>query len=483
MAATDPPIHDLSAASLARRVREGELSPVTVVDAVLDRVAARNDRTNAFVTVTDVRAREAAREAEAAVEAGEPLGPLHGVPVAIKDLDHVAGVPTTNGSLLFEDFVPDESEPVVERLVDAGAIVVGKTNTPEFGLGCTTHNRVVGPTPTPFDLDRIAGGSSGGAGAALADRLVPVAQGSDTGGSIRTPSACCGVFGLKPTYGRVAVDASPDVFGTHAPFTHLGPMARTVEDAALVLEVMAGPDPADPFSLPADDADYVAATDRPVDDLRIAYAPDLGAYPIASEVRETLDDAVEALRAAGATVERIDGPLSVDNDEVLGAYYDFARVLWESLFDGLEADRGLDPRGADRDRLAESTVETILEAEDVTTRDVAAASRLRTTVFRDIQSVFEAYDLLVTATLAVTPFEIGEFPTEISGEAIDPKRGWLLTQPFNLSGHPAASVPAGLADGLPVGMQVVGPRFDEATVLAASAAVERNRPWRHRYPE
>jgi Asp-tRNA(Asn)/Glu-tRNA(Gln) amidotransferase A subunit family amidase len=481
MPTEDPPIHDLSAAGLARRIRDGQLSPVTVVDATLDRIEARNDRTNAFVTVTAERAREAARDAEAAVEAGEPLGPLHGVPVAIKDLDDVAGVPTTNGSLLFEDFVPEANEPFVDRLLDAGAIVVGKTNTPEFGLGCTTDNRVAGPTATPFDLDRVSGGSSGGAGAAVADRLVPIAQGSDTGGSIRTPSACCGVVGLKPTYGRVPIDASPNRFGTHSPFTHLGPMARTVEDAALMLEVMAGSHPADPFALPDPDADYLAATDRPIDGLRLAYAPDLGVYPVAREVRDTLDDAVDAFEAAGATVERIAGPLETDNDTILDAYYDFARVLWESLLDSLE-EEGLDPRGADRDRLTESTIETLLEAADVSTRDVSAANRVRSTVFANLQAVFEDYDGLVTATMGVTPFEIGDFPTDIEGEAIDPKRGWLLTQPFNLSGHPAASVPAGFVDGLPVGMQVVGPRFAEETVLSASAAFERRRPWQDAYP-
>jgi len=478
-----PPIHDLSAAGIARRVREGDLSPVDVVDATLERIEARNDRTNAFVTVTADLARERAREAERAVDAGEPLGPLHGVPVAIKDLDHVAGVRSTSGSLLFEDFTPEASDPFVERLVDAGAIVVGKTNTPEFGLGCTTHNRVAGPTATPFDLDRIAGGSSGGAGAALADRLVPIAQGSDTGGSIRTPSACCGVFGLKPTYGRVPIDATPDAFGTHSPFTHLGPMARTVEDAALMLDVMAGPHPVDPFALPEPEADYVAATNRPIDDLTIGFSPDLGSYPIEADVQETLADAVGAFEAAGATVERVEAVLEPGNDEILDAYYTFAKALWEGLFDALEADHGFDPRGADRDRLAGTTVETILEAEDVSTRDLAAANRLRTTVFENLQSILAEYDLLVTATLGVTPFEIGELPETVAGESIDPRRGWLLTQPFNLSGHPAASVPAGLADGLPVGMQVVGPRFDEATVLAASAAVERNRPWRETYPE
>jgi len=483
MAATDPPIHDLSAASLARRVREGELSPVTVVDAVLDRIAARNHRTNAFVTVTDDRAREAAREAEAAVQAGEPLGPLHGVPVAIKDLDDVAGVPTTNGSLLFEDFVPDESEPVVERLVDAGAIVVGKTNTPEFGLGCTTDNRVAGPTGTPFAVHRVSGGSSGGAAAALADGLVPLAQGSDTGGSIRTPASFCGVYGLKPTFGRVARTDDRNAFGDHTPFSHTGPMARTVEDAALMLDVMSGPHPLDPFSLPEPAVDYVAATRRSVEGVSIAYSPDLGIYPIDPAVRGTVDDAVPAFEAAGATVERVDLDPGLTHEEVLDAYYTFATVLWESLFDGIEEDGDLDPRGADRDRLAESTVETILEAESVSTREYEAADRTRTRVLEFVQGALEDHDLLVAPTLAVPPFEIDDLPAAVDGRPVEPRRGWLLTQPFNMTGNPAASIPAGFTDaGLPVGMQLVGPRLADDEVLAASAAFERVRPWRDRYP-
>jgi Asp-tRNA(Asn)/Glu-tRNA(Gln) amidotransferase A subunit family amidase len=375
MPATDPPIHRLSAAAVARRVREGHLSPIAVVETCLARIADRNDRTKAFVTVTADRAREAAREAAAAVEAGEELGPLHGVPVAIKDLEDVAGVPTTRGSLLFEDAVAESNATVVDRLVDAGAIVVGKTNTPEFALGCTTDNRVVGATATPFDLDRVSGGSSGGAGAALADGLVPLAQGSDTGGSVRTPAACCGVVGLKPTYGRVPLSVGSNAFATHSPFRHLGPMARTVEDAALMLDVMAGPHPADPFTLPEPDTDYVAATDRSIADFDVAYSPDLGTYPVAPAVRSKLDEAVEAFERAGATVHHVDGPLEQDNNAILDTYYTYVTALWQSLFDSLEADHGLDPRGEDRDKLAASTRETILEAEPVSTSDLSTTWR------------------------------------------------------------------------------------------------------------
>ena len=478
-----PPIHERSAASLARGIREGTLSPVAVVDALLDRIDARNDRTNAFVTVTADRARTAAREAEQAVERGDPLGPLHGVPVAVKDLDDVAGVTTTNGSLLFENHVASRTEPFVQRLVNAGAIVVGKTNTPEFGLGCTTHNRVAGATETPLAPGHISGGSSGGAAAALADRLVPLAQGSDTGGSIRTPAACCGVVGLKPTFGRVPMADERNAFSAATPFSHLGPLARTVEDAALLLDVMAGPHPTDPFSLPEPETRYVDAVTDPVDDLTVAYSPALGTYPVADSVRRVIDDAVDAFAEAGATVERADPPLDPDNDEILDAYYTFATVLWEGLFDGLETE-GFDPRGEDRELLADSTVETIIEADPVSTRELAAAQRVRTRVLDAMTDLFADYDLLVCPTLCVPPFEVGDHPTEIEGTEIDPRRGWLLTQPFNLTGQPVCALPAGETDdGLPVGLQLVGPRLAERDVVAASAAYERVRPWAEQYPE
>ncbi|HKJ59643.1 MAG TPA: amidase family protein, partial [Halobacteriales archaeon] len=335
------PIHDLSATELARRIRDGSLSPVTVVDALLDRIHERNDRTNAFVTVTYERAREAARDAERAVEDGEPLGPLHGVPVAIKDLTDVAGVVTTRGSKLFEDAVAEENAVVVDRLLDAGAIVIGKTNSPEFGLGCTTDNRVAGPTGTPFAPDRIAGGSSGGSAAALADRLVPIAQGSDAGGSIRTPASCCGIYGFKPTFGRVPMAGRPNAFGHHSPFVHVGPMARTVEDAALALDVMAGAHPRDPFSLPNEGGGFVDALDGANVDVSVAYSPDLGAYPVDSAVRDVVGEAVAGFDDAGLTVERADPPLDLDNDEILDTYYTFATVLWRTLFDGLAEEYGV----------------------------------------------------------------------------------------------------------------------------------------------
>ncbi len=468
------------AVELAREMRTGERSPVDVVEAHLERIEARDEAVNAYVTVTAEDARAAAEEAERAVEAGESLGPLHGVPVAIKDLEDVAGTRTTSGSLLFEDNVSEGTEPFAERLLDAGAVVLGKTNTPEFGLGCTTNNRVAGETHTPFDTSRNSGGSSGGAGAALAAGMAPIAQGSDTGGSIRTPASFCGVYGIKPTFGRVPRVSRPDAFEAHTPFSHVGPMARTVEDAALMLDVMAGPHPDDPFSLPETGDDYLGATDRGVEGLDVAYSPDLGAYPVEPEVAEVVAGAVDAFEECGAAVEAVDVDLGCEQSEVLEAFYTFARVRWQSLFDALER-QGFDPRGADRERLRPIVVETILDEPEPTTRAYKRADRTRTRVYDGLQKVFEEYDLLVSPTLSVLPFPDGEEPTEVDGVETDPLRGWVLTQPYNMSGHPAASVPAGFVDGLPVGMQIAGRRYDEETVLAASAAFECERPWHDAY--
>lgn len=475
-------LHRLTATGLARRIRDGDISSVDVVDALLDRIDTRNERIKAFITVTPDRARAAARDADRAAAAGEPLGPLHGVPVAIKDLNNVAGVRTTFGSKLFEDNVADANEPFVDRLQAAGAIVIGKTNTPEFGLGLETDNLLYGPTGNPFDPAVIAGGSSGGAGAALADGLVPIAQGSDTGGSIRVPAACCGVFGHKPSFGRVPRSSRPNAFREHTPFSHLGPMARTVEDAAVMLDVMAGPHPRDPFSLPAADTAYATSVDEPISDYRIAYSPDMGTYPIDPRVRDLLDEAVTAFEDAGASVEPVTVDMGLTNDEIVDTFYTFAKVRWETLFDALER-QGFDPRGEDRDRLRPKLVDTIMNADEVSTRAYKQADVARTRVYDGIQDVLDGFDLLVTATIAVVPFGHDESPTTIDGIEIEPLRGWLLTQPLNFTGHPAASIPAGFIDGLPVGMQVVGRRFDDATVLTASAAFERQRPWHDAYPD
>ena len=288
------------ATELAFRIRRRDLSPVEVVDAFLDRIEDRNGRINAYVTVLDEEARKNAREAERLLGSRRPLGPLHGVPVAIKDLfDFKAGVRNTFGSKPLADFVPRQSVTYVERLEEAGAIVLGKTNTPEFGHKGATDNLLFGPTSTPFAPGKNAGGSSGGSAAAVADGLAAIAQGTDSGGSIRIPASFCGVYGLKASFGRVATASRPDAFVTHTPFSHSGPLSRTIEDAALMVDVMAGPHPRDPFSLPNDGTDYLAATRQSIEGMRVAYSPDFGIFPMDERIGTIVGTAVQVFEEAG----------------------------------------------------------------------------------------------------------------------------------------------------------------------------------------
>src|SRR5439155_20074769 len=271
----------MPATEIAARIARRDLSPVEVVDAFLDGIARRNQTVNAYVLVLHEEARRLAREAEKAVVSGATLGPLHGLPIAIKDLfDFKAGVRNTFGCKPFKDWTPTVSATYVARLEEAGAIVLGKTNTPEFGHRGITDNYLFGPTSTPFRLGKNAGGSSGGSAAAVADGLAPVAQGSDGGGSIRIPAAWCGVYGIKPSYGRVASVARPDGFALAVPTAQSGPLARSVADAALMLGAMVGQDGRDPFCLPDDGADFMVALLRGVVGMRVAMCLELGCTPV-----------------------------------------------------------------------------------------------------------------------------------------------------------------------------------------------------------
>lgn len=481
---TDP-LTARSAPALARGIRSGDLSAVDVVDAHLDRIAAVDDAVNAFVDVYPDAAREAAREADRAVARGEELGPLHGLPLAVKDNYAVGGERFTNGSVPLAENVADADDPTVARLKQAGAIVVGKTNTPEFATKGVTDNDLFGPTGTPFDTDRTAGGSSGGSAVAAAARMAPLALGTDGGGSLRIPASACGVFGMKPTFGRVAVPLRPNGFGHHTPMRGRGPQTRTVAGGALMLDVLRGPDPTDPFSLPDTGGDFVAATRGAVADLTVGFTPDLGGtFPVDGRVREVVADAVDALRATPATVERVDPDLPRSRTELYECWYDgFSVVLAEALAN--MADAGRDLLGDHRDALDAHNVAAAEAAAEMSAVEYRQLDVVRTELFEAVQSLFSEYDLLVLPTLAVPPFEHGQWgPEEVAGEPVDPILEWALTWLFNLTGHPAASVPAGVTDeGLPVGLQVVGPRFGDEDVLALCGAFERTAPWHDAYAD
>lgn len=472
-----------SAHELAAAVREGTLSSLELVETALARIEAVEEL-NAFITVIEDAARERARAADQAAERGEDLGPLHGVPVAIKDLrSRKAGVRNTMGLAPLADNVADEDSISVERMEAAGAVIVGTTNTPALGHTIKTENRLAGATPTPFDHERSAGGSSGGSAAALSAGTVQLATGSDIGGSLRVPASCCNVIGLKPTFGLVPERVPSDGFSTHSPFFVGGPMARTAEDLAVFLDVLAGQDSRDPFSVPRPETDYVGATDRPTDDLSVAYSPNLDLQPVAPAVRETVDAAVADLAAAGATVDTVDVSLP-PYEELSMAYVTQVGVFFRAFAQQLAERYEIDFETADVEETVRSTI-ALGKGTDATAERLANVPR--TAAYDGIQDVLAGYDALVTPTLTVPPYSkhlADGYPTEIDGQAV---RGVptdvMLTWVFNLTGHPAASVPAGFTEnGLPVGLQIVGERFAETDILRVTAALERVRPWIEQYP-
>jgi Asp-tRNA(Asn)/Glu-tRNA(Gln) amidotransferase A subunit family amidase len=476
----------MSATKIAALIRARELSPVEVVEAFLARIDERNERTNAYVTVMAESAIASAKAAAAQVVSGDDIGPLHGVPIALKDSVAVAGVRFTSGSRVFATHVPTASGIEHDRLVGAGAIVLGKTNLPEFAARGTTDNKLFGPTSTPFALGRNSGGSSGGSAAAVADCLAAAAQGSDGGGSIRIPAAWCGVYGLMGTYGRVPSFWRPNGFATHTPFINSGPLTRTVEDAALVMSVLTGPDPRDPLCLPSADEPLTDMNPGLTAGLRIGYCASVGGMPVEPEVAAVVENAVTAFESAGASVEPVDLAFPRPHYELAQTWLRFAAVLYATDA-AVFLREGIDLLGEHRHDMAPEIVELIELGQRMSAVEYRLGDIARTEVLDVIERVFRQVDLIVSPTVSVVPVENADDnntlgPSSIAGEAVDPAVGWTQTYPFNFTGNPAASIPAGLTqDGLPVGLQIVGRRFEEASVLAASAAFERVRPWQSAY--
>jgi aspartyl-tRNA(Asn)/glutamyl-tRNA(Gln) amidotransferase subunit A len=462
------------ATDLAALIRRKKVSPVEVVDAVLARIEIMNPRLNAYVTVLGDQARAQAKAAERAVtRKSATLGPLHGVPFSVKDLVITRGVRTTFGTPLFRDNVPDEDAPIVARMKAAGGIMLGKTNTPTFGWIGATHNLVFGVTRNPWDLERTPGGSSGGASAAVAAGLGPLAVGTDGGGSIRIPASLAGIFGHKPSYGRIPLYPVSAAWSV----SHVGPMTRTVADAALMMNVCAGPDERDQYSLPADrhvsarrgqgHVDYLKALTGSLTGLRIAYSDDLGfAEAVDPEVRAECASAARVFRELGARVE------------IVAPKWPSPKEAWKQLFCGGIATRmaGFHDRRDEIEPGLLGLIDATL-AQPPTAYVQAWFDRLAW--WQHPRAFFEKYDLLLTPTVACPAFDAdADGPGEIAGVAVD-RYGWIpFTYPFNLTGQPAASVPCGVTRaGLPIGLQIVGRRYDDLGVLRASAAFERARPW------
>ena len=456
------------ATELAALIRSKKLSPVELTRSVLERIERLNPTLNAFCTVTADAALAAARAAEQAVMRGERLGPLHGLPFSVKDLALTKGVPTKFGSHIFASRIGEVDTPYVRRLHEAGGIMVGKTTTPEFGWKALGDSPLTGITRNPWNTGVTPGGSSAGAGAAAAAGLGPLHQGSDGAGSIRIPSAFCGIVGIKANYGRVPLwPVSNNDYATHA-----GPMTRTVADAALMLSVMAGPDDADPSCLDAPPADYVGQLDGGVQGLRIAYSPDLGGLRVDPEVASVVAAAARAFESLGARVEEVK-PGFADS-------HDMIRLIWGAHYIGNYGQHLAEWRS----RMDPGLVACMDEAVRWSAQDYVAMRGRKLAYWDSVRPLFERHDLLLTPTTSVAAFEVGRLnPAGWPQHAWD----WLpwasFSYPFNFTGQPAATVPAGFTPGgLPVGLQIVGRRLADLTVIQAARAFETARPWAVKTP-
>ena len=465
---TNDEYKQLSAVEIAAKVRSGAVSASETVKACFGVLKATEPAIHAFATIDEAGALAAAAKIDADIAVGRAVGPLAGVPVAIKDLVLTKGLRTTFGSRLYENFVPEDDDIVVERLKAAGAIVIGKSNASEFGFGAHGRNLLFAPTCNPWDLSRTPGGSSAGSAAAVAAGVCPIAIGSDGGGSIRIPAAFSGLFGIKPSMGRVAVwpgcrdERYPGVSSWES-LEHLGPITRTVADAALMLSVIASPDPRDRHSIP-NEIDWLA---EPVhrSGLRVAYWPQWGDRPIEPAVRQTIDAAVERYCAEAGHPIVVGRPPELD----LGPAFQALIALDTDLtgFRALVKDKGV---------LVTPAVEKLL-AKSFSFEDATDALTMRKAFSNAMARVMADCDILLTPTVPIVAFAAdADGPGSIDGVAVGPT-GWSpFTSPFNLTGQPAASIPCGLVDGLPVGLQIVGPHLGDTIVMEVAAAFEAVHP-------
>jgi amidase len=462
----------LPATELAALLRRRELSARELTQACLEQLERANPQVNAIVTLVAEQALAEASAADEQLAAGAEPGPLHGLPMAIKDTHETAGIRTTHGSPIFADYVPQRDELVVERARAAGAVVVGKSNVPEFAAGSHTFNPVFGATANPYDLARTAGGSSGGAAAALATGMVALADGSDMGGSLRNPASFCNVVGLRPSPGRVPS------WPTAAPWSTLGvqgPLGRTVGDAALLLSALAGPDPRSPIAIEQPGAPFGGPLQRDLAGVRVAWSPDLGgSVPVDREVVDALEPQVAVFEQLGCTIDR-DCPDFCDADEVF-------RTLRAWQFDlSLGALRDRHP-----DQLKASIVWNIDEGRKLTGADLARAETLHGRLFHRVREFFTRYDLLLLPVSQVAPFDASlEYPTEVGGVPQLTYLDWMRSAYFvSATGCPALSVPAGFTPaGLPVGLQLVGPHHGDLFVLQAGYGFEQaTQTWQRRPP-
>ena len=451
----------LTATEIARLIRTKELSAIEVMEAHLAQIEGVNPKVNAIVTFLPEQALEQARAADVALGKGEDVGPLHGLPVAHKDLTLTKGIRTTFGSLAFKDFIPQEDGLIVERLKKAGAITVGKTNTPEFGAGAQTYNEVFGETLNPYDTGRTCGGSSGGAAVALACGMIAIADGSDMGGSLRNPANFCNVVGFRPSLGRVP--AWPRYVGWFTIDVE-GPLARTVQDTALMLSAIAGPDARSPIAISEPGRLFSQPLERDFKGVRVAWSRDLGGLPVDPRVTKVIEGQRQVFENLGCRLDNCE-PDFTNADEIFKVWraWHFELVLSELL-------------ETHRDKLKDSVIWNIEEGLKLSGPQIGQAERRRTELYHRVRKFMETYEFLILPVNQVPPFDVKQrYIQEINGEKLETYIDWMKSCYYiSTIGLPAISVPCGFTtDGLPVGVQIVGRHQDDLGVLKLAYAFEQ----------
>ena len=451
---------DLPATTLRQLIGNRQLSPRELFDSCVRRIERVNPKLNAMTSMDlDVASADAARK-EAAVMLGEALGPLHGLPIGIKDLQNTAGLRTTYGSPLFRDHVPEQDDGIVAAVRSAGAVVLGKTNVPEWGAGANTQNPVTGVTGNPFDPERTPGGSSGGSAAALATGMVPLATGSDTGGSLRNPAAFCGVVGFRPSQGVVPAERKPLAW---SPISVLGPMGRTVADTSLLLSAIAGDDPRDPFTGGVDPETFRDPPPVDLGSLRVATSEDLGFAPVAGHIRQVFRERVARMAPVFASCE----PRT--------PWFHGADFAFETIRAGMFLASFGEYYRRSPEQLGPHIIANVEQGLAMSLADYAAAHQQQTEIYRRFQAFFADVDLLICPAASVSPFPSAtSYPAEVDGVAARTYFHWLaINYGLTLTTHPIAVIPCGRdREGLPFGIQIVGPRWSDERVLAAARELE-----------
>jgi len=460
-----------SASDIVDMIKRQEITSQEITEIIIERIEKINPIINAYCTPTFDIAREKAKNADEAVRKGEKIGLLHGIPTSIKDETDTKGIRTTYGCILFENNIPKKDDISVMRLKDAGAVILGKTNTSALGFKAVTDNVIFGATKNPWNLERTPGGSSGGAAAAVASGLGPLATGSDGGGSVRIPSSFCGTFGFKPSFGRIPhnIMKTSGIIGT---LVQRGPIVRYVKDASLMLDVLIGEDDCDRYSLPKPNFSYSEKLKEEPNKLKIGYTLDFGyTKVIEPEVEEGFLNAIKRFEKLNWSIEktRINLKKAASIMELLW-FTGFHYLLGPSLSEW-------------EDKMDPGLVDVIKGGKNYSTLDIKLAEIQREQIYDAICRQFKKFDILITPVTACTAFELGKNDPEIIDGIEVTHVEWHYAYPFNLSGHPAASIPCGWSsEGLPIGMQIIGKRLDDATVLQVSRAFEKISPWQDKKP-